>query len=301
MSTTLTYEAGTSFNPLNNAAFAMAGRGRSAVHLGRMVCPTFHRQSYLVSTFWPGAKCKALTIRAFAEGACFCRVWAKQMSSAAWLGLCFSRVGVQAAQAAGGALGTAVALRWVPHDWQGRFRTFDQGPKPGVSLALGAACECILSFAINLVVLWSAHTRWAGIHDLSSCAALGACMHAVCGVPAHGPAKQLCLLSGTGIGKGCNTVGRLHAVERMPASWIGHGRGSGPGVPALRKHRALLLPICHAQNRAYRPHAEQAQAPGLCCAASCYRAPGAPACHAMRAHLRQDCVSGSSRQLRAAH
>ena len=39
MSTTLTYDAGTSFNPLNNAAFAMAGRGRSAVHLGRMVCP----------------------------------------------------------------------------------------------------------------------------------------------------------------------------------------------------------------------------------------------------------------------
>ena len=54
-----------------------------------------------------------------------------------------------------------MALRWVPRGWQGRFRTFDQGPKPGVSLALGAACECILSFTINLVVLWSAHTRWA--------------------------------------------------------------------------------------------------------------------------------------------
>ena len=56
MSVALTYEAGTSFNPLNNAAFAMAGRGRSAVHLGRMVCPHFHRHSYFASTKWPGPK-----------------------------------------------------------------------------------------------------------------------------------------------------------------------------------------------------------------------------------------------------
>ena len=58
-----------------------------------------------------------------------------------------------------------MALRWVPRDWQGRFRTFDQGPKPGVSLALGAACEGVLSFASNLVVLWSAHTRRAPQYD----------------------------------------------------------------------------------------------------------------------------------------
>ena len=135
-----------------------------------------------------------LTMRAFAEAACFCRGWAGQVCSGAWRGLCFSCVGMQAAQAAGGALGTAVALRWVPHDWQGRFRTFDQGPKPGVSLALGVACECILSFAINLVVLWSAHTRWAALRDLSSCAAPRARMHPVFPQEVNGPAKQPCLL-----------------------------------------------------------------------------------------------------------
>lgn len=57
-------------------------------------------------------------------------------------------------------MGTAVALRWVPRSWQGRFRTFDQGIKPGVSLATGAACEGVLSFAINMVILWSLTTRW---------------------------------------------------------------------------------------------------------------------------------------------
>jgi len=67
--------------------------------------------------------------------------------------------GAQAAQALGGAVGTAVALRWVPRGWQGRFRTFDRGLKPGVSLAAGAACEGALSFLINLVVLWSLATR----------------------------------------------------------------------------------------------------------------------------------------------
>ena len=56
-------------------------------------------------------------------------------------------------------MGTAVALRWVPRGWQGRFRTFDRGLKPGVSLAAGAACEGALSFLINLVVLWSLATR----------------------------------------------------------------------------------------------------------------------------------------------
>ena len=33
------HSEGTSFNPLNNAAFAAAGRGPVALHLGRMVCP----------------------------------------------------------------------------------------------------------------------------------------------------------------------------------------------------------------------------------------------------------------------
>jgi len=67
-------------------------------------------------------------------------------------------------------VGTAVALRWVPRGWQGRFRTFDRGLKPGVSLAAGAACEGALSFLINLVVLWSLATR--------------------CGPPAAAPARS---------------------------------------------------------------------------------------------------------------
>ena len=169
--TTLTYEAGTSFNPLNNAAFAMAGRGRSAVHLGRMVCPV--STGLLICTAQSGqeqskAHCMTPVTRATADELCYYKDGAGQACSAAWRSSCFQSVGMQVAQAAGGAMGTAVALRWVPHDWQGRFRTFDQGPKPGVSLALGAACECILSFAINLVVLWSAHTRWAPNSDHSS-------------------------------------------------------------------------------------------------------------------------------------
>ncbi|KAK9834829.1 hypothetical protein WJX81_001937 [Elliptochloris bilobata] len=61
--------------------------------------------------------------------------------------------------AAFAAAGTTVVLRWVPQAWQGRFRTFDQTLKVGVSLGLGAACEGVLSFAINLVVLWSLSTR----------------------------------------------------------------------------------------------------------------------------------------------
>ena len=89
---------------------------------------------------------------------------------------------MQVAQAAGGAVGSAVALRWVPRDWQGRFHTFDQGPKPGVSLALGAACEGLLSFAINLVVLWSATTRWAlEAWPVLPCR-YNRLTHAVCGV-----------------------------------------------------------------------------------------------------------------------
>ena len=173
----LTLEAGTSFNPLNNAAFAMAGRGRSAVHLGRMVCPASSRHARLKhavqSTVWHGSTWQG-------PG----RVYDKhcdqadrmlQGSCGSWRCECCD--GAQVAQAAGGAVGTAVALRWVPGDWQGRFRTFDQGPKPGVSLALGAACECILSFAINMVVLWSAHTRWAP--GLDMCYTARACMLSV--------------------------------------------------------------------------------------------------------------------------
>ena len=72
----------------------------------------------------------------------------------------------QAAQALGGAVGTAVALRWVPHSWQGRFRTFDQGIKAGVSLTTGAACEGVLSFAINMVILWSLTTRWGPLPEV---------------------------------------------------------------------------------------------------------------------------------------
>ena len=200
------------------------------------------------------------------------------MCSTAWRGLCFSCDGMQVAQAAGGAVGTAVALRWVPHDWQGRFRTFDQGPKPGVSLALGAACECILSFAINLVVLWSAHTRCAAMRDLSTCAALRACVHAVCVCSRFmWFYEAICLPNGTGTGMVCNRVCRLHA-SNCQAMCMGHAPGR---LCCVSTDCCRSQPFAH-KRITYRLHAAQAQAPGLHCSTSCDRAAGAPACQSMR-------------------
>lgn len=63
------------------------------------------------------------------------------------------------AQAVGGVVGAGAALKMVPRPWQAKFGNYAHGVSPGASLLQGFCAEALLSFLLNIVILWAMETR----------------------------------------------------------------------------------------------------------------------------------------------
>lgn len=71
------------------------------------------------------------------------------------------------AQAVGGSLGAAAALKVIPSSWQSKFGNYAHGVMPGVTLSQGFLAEALLSFILNIVILWSMETRRKNVAKLA--------------------------------------------------------------------------------------------------------------------------------------
>ncbi|EIE21310.1 aquaporin-like protein [Coccomyxa subellipsoidea C-169] len=72
----------------------------------------------------------------------------------------FSKATVRiGAQVAGGVLGAAAAIKYIPKPWLRNLGELAEGVKPGVSLAAGAFCEFALALVLNLAILYSMSTK----------------------------------------------------------------------------------------------------------------------------------------------